>query len=334
MKKLLRAFKAIADRSLLAAHCGSIGVGLIGVGGWGATNSLNIMRSRRFDIVGACDTQSEVALRFARQFGTKHYDKVEDLVRDASVRAVAITVPNHFHAELITIAADAGKHIFIEKPLASSPDLCLKIDKYCRERNVVLLVGHQVRRDPAFRTIKHILDTGLLGRPLFVHGACTLDGQRRNDWRRDTLACPCGSMEQLGVHLIDVLLYLFGKPKSTTGWCRNIPHGSLMLDWGCISVSFEAGVRATISTSFSSPQCLRLELYFEGGRITTDGQTMWISQGLAGSRKVKPKGISGGVAQFVEFADCIERGVQPETGGKEATAVMEVVSSILLGKEE
>jgi predicted dehydrogenase len=135
-------------------------------------------------------------------------------------------------------------------------------------------------------------------------------------------------MEQLGVHLIDVLISLFGLPQEMHGWSENIPCLSDAPDWGHVSLSFDHGIHAAISTSFSAPKHLRMEFFFDRGHLATDGQTLWITHGNLKSKTIKPKGIRGGVAQFVEFADCIEHDQEPETSAVAAAAVMDAVSSI------
>lgn len=194
-------------------------------------------------------------------------------------------------------------------------------------------VGHQVHLEPIFSEIKRILESGVLGVPLYAQSVYTLDRRFRNDWRQDADACPGGSMEQLGVHLIDVLLYLFGQPIDSHGWAENIPRVSDVPDWGFVSLAFNHGFHATISTSFSSPNHMHLEVFFDGGHLATDGKALRISRAGSKERKIIPKGLAGGVAQFIEFADCIEYGKEPEIGATQAAAVMDIVRSIYSGKE-
>ena len=319
---------ALLNRFTLKANRGSIGIGLIGVGGWGTTTATNVMRCRRFNIFGVYDKREQTACRFADRFNTKYVETIDELLVNPNIQAIAATVPNQFHEEVVRAVADAGKHIFIEKPLASSPETCRELGKYCQEKGVVLQVGHQMHREPLFCEMKRILEDGDLGKPLYAQAVYTLDRRSRDDWRQDADVCPGGSMEQLGVHLIDVLFYLFGLPLTMHGWAKNIPRRSDEPDWGCVSLSYMHNVRAVLSTSFSSPKYMRLEVFFDGGHLVTDGQTLWIYRSGSNTRKIRPKGLAGGVAQFIEFADCIELGREPETGATRAAAVMDAVHSI------
>ncbi|MCP4541866.1 MAG: Gfo/Idh/MocA family oxidoreductase [Chloroflexi bacterium] len=328
MRDLRQVLVTVYNRFALKANRGTIGIGLIGIGGWGASNAVSIMRCQRFNILGVYDIETQFARRFAGRYNTKCYSQFDDLLNDSDVQAIAVTVPNQFHADVVKAAADAGKHIFVEKPLASHPDVCRELGQYCRERQVILQIGHQMRREPVFREMKHILGSGVLGQPLYAQAVYTLDRQSRDDWRQDADLCLGGSMEQLGVHLIDVLIYLFGLPKHTQGWAENTPRCLDAPDWAHVSMSFAHNLHASVSTSFSTPRHMRLEVFFDGGHLVTDGQVLWTSHDGLNVEKVKPKGLTGSVAQFIEFANCIKHGHKPETGMAEAVAVMEVVCSV------
>jgi predicted dehydrogenase len=291
------------------------------------------MRSRRFNIVGAYDQKAQSSRRFANRFRTKCFEGLDELLDDPSVKAIAATVPNQFHADIVKSAADAGKHVFIEKPLASDPEICRELGLYCRDKGIVLQVGHQMRREPVFREMNRILKGGALGQPLYAQAVYTLDRRSRVDWRQDAGSCPGGSMEQLGAHLIDAVIYLFGLPTGTQSWSENIPRVSDAPDWGSVSLSFDHDFHSVISTSFSSPVHMRMEVFLTGGHLSTDGHTLWIDRPGSDTRRIKPRGLAGGVAQFIEFADCIECGKETETGAAEAAAVMDIVSSIHEGKK-
>lgn len=320
--------RAAYNRLTLKADRGPTGIGLIGIGGWGSTNAANIMRSRRFNIVGVFDQRAQPAERFAGKYGTKRYESIEEMLKDPAVQAVAATIPNQFHADVVKAAADAGKHVFMEKPLAVYPEACRELGDYCDTRGVILQVGHQMHREPVFREIKRVVEGGSLGKALNAQAVYTLDRRARDDWRRDAASCPGGSMEQLGAHIIDVLIYLFGAPLDTESWAENIPAVSDGLEWGCVMMTFEKDIHAAVSTSFSSPQYLRFEIQFDKGKLVTDGKTVRTERTGSAPKIIKPRGRAGSIDQFIEFADCIENGRKPETGADQAAMIMDVVGAI------
>lgn len=328
MRNPTQLIRAVHDRLTLRASGGSIGVALVGVGGWGASNAASIMRSRRYTIRGVFDVQPAQSANFCKRFGTARYDSLEQLLQAPEVQAVCLTTPNPYHVELVKACADAGKHIFVEKPLASLPEDCAELGRYCRDRSVLLQVGHQMRQEPAFREMKRLLDSGVFGTPLYAQGICALERRQREDWRSDRRACPGGSMEQLGIHLVDALLYLLGAPCSSNGWRRNDADGGSKLDWTAVSMTFENQARATVSASFSAPQRTSLELFLERGRLLMDGPHLWTARDSGPLRRVKLAGERGAIRQFKAFADSIETGKAPETGAAEAQAVMTVIQSV------
>lgn len=328
MRNPTQLIRAVHDRLTLSASGGSIGIALVGVGGWGASNAASIMRSRRFTVRGVYDVQPAQSANFCKRFGTTRYDSLERLLQAPEVQAVCLTTPNPYHVELVKACADAGKHIFVEKPLASMPEACAELGAYCQARGVLLQVGHQMRQEPAIREMKRVLEGGQLGSPLYAQGVCALERRQREDWRNDSRACPGGSMEQLGIHLVDALVYLLGPPCFFSGWRRDTGDSGSKLDWTGVSITFRDRVRAAVSASFSAPQRTALEVFLERGRIFTDGKRLWIANESGTIRRIKTPGEPGSIRQFRAFADCIETGLAPEAGAAEAQAVMTVIQSV------
>lgn len=328
MRNLKAIVRALHDRYTLRPRAGNIGIGLIGIGGWGGTNAANIMRSRRFCIRGAFDVNESALERFGGRFGVEGFDSAEALFSCPEVEAVCITVPNHLHGPLIRAAADAGKAIFVEKPLASTVEECRALEMYCAERGGLLQVGHQMRRDPVFRALKGLLDSGDLGDAIYSQGVYTAPGGNQDTWRGDADCCPGGSMEQIGIHLIDTLIYLHGLPLKSGGWARNIPRTSGGPDCGNVSLTFERNIRANVTSIYGTARHFSLNVFCTGGVISTDGSCLLIAGYNQKATRRRIAGIPGGVAQFTAFAECIERGIPPETGATEAIAVMNVIQSM------
>ena len=138
-------------------------------------------------------------------------------------------------------------------------------------------------------------------------------------------------MEQLGVHLIDVLVALLGEPTAFEGWQRNRTQGAASPEWIGVQATFPGEVRATVCTSFSSLPRLYMEFIFEKGYLTTNGKSIRLSRTGQRTMTIRPRGVEGGLAQFLEFADCVEQGRSPATGASEAATVMAIVESVHAG---
>jgi len=323
---LKKFFKKIYNRLVINPHYGEIGIGLIGIGGWGRKNALEIMRSNEYNVIGIYDVNKALSEQFGKEFNITVFNSYESLLNRIDIEAVAITVPNNYHSEYIYKACEKHKHVFIEKPLTSDPESCKILGNLCDQKDLILFVGHQIRREPVFLEIKKILNKNEIGMPIHVQGINTIKRTTPNDWRNDRSACPGGSMEQLGIHLIDLLIYLFGKPVKKCGWQKNIPYNG-KADWAMISMLFNNDISACISTSFSTINHFELKIFCENGKIIADRSKLMIITN--NKRKIyKPSGISGSRAQFHEFAQCIRTGARPQTDWKVAAEVMEISSSI------
>jgi len=117
-------FRRFVRRLVYRPHAGNIGIGLVGVGGWGWSNACQIMKTGRFDIRGFYDTDPEICRRFSSVFDVRYFDDYEIMLAEEGIEAVAISTPNFTHVPLVSLATDAGKHIFVEKPLASGSEQC------------------------------------------------------------------------------------------------------------------------------------------------------------------------------------------------------------------
>jgi len=321
-----RYWNSFKNRFFLKSDSGPLGVGVVGIDGWGLVNAISLMKSGRYTIKGIYDLNQTAAQRFAGRYRVPVYESYESMLADTSIDCVVLSVPNPVHEDMVSQAAMADKHVFVEKPLASNPMVCGQLVNICTDRNLTLMVGHQMGREPEFRAMKRIIDAGTLGDPIKARGIRTIN-KVNTDWRDDPLACPGGSMEQLGVHLIDVMVSFFGKPTSYSGRNKNIPQRNTGHDWGYIEMQFEGGVSGVVESSFSSESRLEFEIVFTEGRLQFDGKQL-ILHGDNQEQRVKAKGIDGSVDQFVEFADCVERGKTPETDGVRAQLVMEVVQAV------
>lgn len=314
----------VYSRVTLRAQKGDIGIGLVGVGGWGMHNAVAVMRSGRYSIRAVTSVPNSQAQAFARRYKVDWHASLEELLARTDIEAVALTIPNPLHPYMVRASADAGKHIFVEKPLASDAEECQVLGEYCRQRNVILTVGHQVRRQPAFRQIKKILSSGQLGTPVYAKGIRAIC-RKVKDWRQDAQACPKGSMEQLGIHMVDAMIYLFGSPESCEGRCYNIPFQKSGAEWGQVTLHFPHNVTGTVVSSFSAPNRFAFSIHCQNGTLEYNGQLLRL-ESPEGICNLPISGVDGSVAQFLEFADCIKNNTQPETDAMAAQIAVAAIS--------
>src|SRR3972149_4270853 len=139
-------------------------VACIGMGWWSDVLADAIKRSGKLKIV-ACYSRSEQKRQaFAAKYDCRALSSYEAVLADSAVEAVINTTPNDAHLETTRAAAAAGKHVFLDKPIANTVSDGRAITEICRKAGVVLALGYQRRRESHFRWVKRQIDDGVFGK--------------------------------------------------------------------------------------------------------------------------------------------------------------------------
>src|SRR4051794_8499346 len=139
----------------------------IGVAGLGFASTLSIpalASHPQLRITAAADLRADARERFASEFGAETFASVEALCRSPNVDAVYVSVPNALHAEVAVLAAEHGKHVLVEKPMALTLDECSAMVDAADRAGVVLVYGHTHSYNPPIRKLREIVRGGDLGR--------------------------------------------------------------------------------------------------------------------------------------------------------------------------
>ena len=161
-------------------------VACIGMGWWSDVLADAIKRSDKIEIV-ACFTRSEdKRTAFAKKYGCKAVASYEAVLADKSIEAIVNTTPNDVHLPTTKQAAEAGKHVFLDKPIANNVTEGRAITEICRNAGVVLGMGYQRRRESHFRWIRREIDAGRFGRVVNAEANISRDRLGKidlNSWR-------------------------------------------------------------------------------------------------------------------------------------------------------
>jgi phthalate 4,5-cis-dihydrodiol dehydrogenase len=141
-----------------------VGLGIAGLGGAGAAMVIAAARHRGVTLAAAADLNEPPRAAFARDFNARAYADIRALCEDPAVEAVYIATPHQFHAEHAILAAERGKHIVLEKPMALTLADCDRIIDAVERAGVRMIVGHTHAFDPAVRKMREIVASGELGR--------------------------------------------------------------------------------------------------------------------------------------------------------------------------
>jgi len=144
-------------------------VGVIGVGQMGSLHARVYTQMPHVDLVAIADPQTGNCTRVAESLGVKHtFSNYQDLLKMKGIDAVSICTPDELHRDPVIAAAQAGKHIMLEKPLATNLKEAQEIVEVVNETKVKLMVGHLLRFDPRYALVKEAIDRGDLGNIIYI----------------------------------------------------------------------------------------------------------------------------------------------------------------------
>ena len=181
-----------------------------------------------------------------------------------------LATPHSTHAEQIAAAAEAGKHVFVEKPLGLSRAECERAVAVCAERKVTLAVGYNWRFQPALREVKRMLEDGRLGKLLHVEGNfCGPSAYRfrGEHWRQDRDEVPAGGMTGRGVHVVDAMLYLAGAIDSVYAQSFRLAQDFGIDDTTSMLFRFKGGATGYLGTIIASAETWRMQVFGSKGWV-------------------------------------------------------------------
>lgn len=226
-----------------------VGFGVVGVGTWGDIHARIFKTDPRSKLVAICDKDEKRAKEAAQRYGApKYYTDVAEMVKNPEIKAVSVATPDFAHKDVAVAAAKAGKHILVEKPLATTSADCKEIIEAARASKVKLMVDYHNRFNPVFTQAREAVLSGELGK--VVHGDIK---------HSDTLAIilailpwasKSSAMWFLGSHAVDILRWVVNDEVARV-FCVT-PHTGVLKEHG-----------------IESPDCFQTILEFSNGAVFT-----------------------------------------------------------------
>jgi predicted dehydrogenase len=306
-------------------------VACIGMGWWSDVLADAIVRSGKLRIA-ACYTRSETKRRaFAAKYGCTAAPSYEAVLEDRGIDAIINTTPNNVHLETTRLAATAGKHIFLDKPIANSVAEGLAITEACQSAGVVLAIGYQRRRESQFRWIRRRIDEGRFGRLVNAEANISRDRLGKIDlgsWRYTAEGMPGGVMLQIAIHYVDVLSYLIGPVRAVSAQLAQLVLPGDNPDVASMILEHDGGALSTVNASYASAsEHYVMNVYGKEASAYYD-----LQQGLRflkrGSDRAEAVAVTSNdtyVEELEEFAAAVRGDASPEMGGAGATESLAVI---------
>ena len=267
----------------------------------------------------------------------KWYDKAEDLIHDPDVNAIYIATPPNAHCELTAKAAEAGKPVYVEKPMARTLSECKQMISVCKKANVPLYVAYYRRMLPNFIKLKQLIESGIIGKVRLVkielyktvepNIVANSEATTSSNWRINPKISGGGYFFDLAAHQLDYLDFVFGAIQSVNGYAGNQAGLYSAADIVTSHFTFKNGIQGVGSWCFSvDEKAVKDELTIIGseGKLSIPffGKPEIILEKSGQKRKEPfnfdlPKHIQQPLIQTI-VDDLLGRGICPSTGDSAA----------------
>ena len=315
-------------------------VGVVGLGYWGPNLARNFDALQGCKLSWCCDGRPEARERFDTTFpGARFTEHLEDLLADPSLDAVVVATPVPTHSELAVRVLEAGKHCFVEKPIALTVAEAERVLAAQRESGRVLMVGHLLEYHPGVRQLKQIVDSGELGDVHYIYSNRLNLGKLRTDEN---------ALWSLGAHDVSVLLHLAGEEPYELA-----AHGECYVQPGIEDVvfcfmRFPSGLSAHMQLSWLDPHKERRFTVVGSKRMATfddmelerkltiydkgfDGKTGSWGEYITRSGDIYSPRVTNAEPLRLEcehFLECVRSGATPLSDGNSGLRVVRVLEGL------
>ncbi|QDV67539.1 Putative 4,5-dihydroxyphthalate dehydrogenase [Rosistilla carotiformis] len=339
----------------------SIGFGIIGCGMIANFHAKALNDAPGVELVACCARDLEKAKAFGEPLGIACYGSVEEMLADPKVAAVSIATPSGAHMEPALLAAEAGKHVVVEKPLEVTLERCDKIIDACDKAGVKLGVTLQSRFHKSSQLIKQAVDGGRFGTitmgDAYVKWFRTQEYYDSGAWRGTWELDGGGALMNQAIHTVDLLTWMMGPVTEVTACTGTLAHERIEVeDVAVATVRFESGALGVIEASTAAfPGSLkRIEISgtigtavleeediktWEFAEMTDEDrrvQEEMIGKNKTGGGAADPAAIGhhGHTAVFTDVAQAIESGETPLVDGREGRRSVEIILAIYKASQE
>ncbi len=199
-----------------------------------------------------------------REQGLEPLADLDTALARSDIDAVVLTTPNPVHEEQVIACANAGKHVFCEKPFGLTAASARRSVAAVEKAGVQLGIGHERRFEPAVVALKSAIDAGELGTIMHAEAAFSHDkliGVPKDDWRTSKAVSPAAGMTAMGIHLSDMMISFFGRVKTVQAMTASRSLGWETGDVVTAQLGFEAGMTATLSAVLHTPHFIRMHVF-------------------------------------------------------------------------
>jgi len=302
-----------------------IRIGLLGAGFMGGTHAAAYSQLPGARLVAVADANRALADALAAKYSASAYYEIEALLADPNVDAVDVCLPTFLHERCVVGAANAGKHLLCEKPIALSLEQVDNMLAAVNKAGVIAMVGQVIRFWPEYVAIRRLLKEGTLGTPKAAHAVRLSAPPAWGNWFKDPKLSGGGVLD-LHIHDLDYTYWLLGMPSSVYAVGVQSPTGA----WDHVSTSLTcSGVPAFVEGSLSMPEGFPFQMLYRligseatveyrfrvlgqvGERSQAETELMLYRPGKP-AEKVATEAGDAYAREIEYYVGCVAAGKQPE----------------------
>lgn len=345
----LKAGTASAQSPIPSGPQRKLGYAIVGLGSYATRQIIpqfaNCAHSRLVALVSGTPEKlarygTEYSIPERNRYSYADFDKIRD---NPDIDIVYVVLPNSLHAEYVVRAAQAGKHVMCEKPMATSVAEARTMIAACRKANRLLMIGYRSRFEPYNRLAIDLARSSHVGPTRIITAEHGFDAQP-NQWRLDKPMSGGGSLMDIGIYSLNAARYLTGEEpvqvSAIESTDRSDPRFRTVEDRIDFMLRFPSGIIANCVSSYSSNhngyRVIGTKGYIDMEPATPyEGQRMTIRKDGQTTPRVLPAPLANQfVGQLDHLSDCIKTGRTPIVPGEEGLADMRVIEAIYRAARE
>jgi len=329
-------------------------VGVVGVGGMGLNHVKALKEIVQAELVAVADINAETAAKVGKEYDATPYDDHKKMIAEAGVDAVCVATPHPLHPVVANDAMDAGKHVFTEKPIASTVRQADSMIECAKSNGVILAVMYQQRTSAVNQEVKRMISDGEIGEiyraSLIAAGVRTQAYYDSGEWRGTWKLEGGGVLLNQSPHDIDRFQWFVGMPKRVTGLIKTAMHKIEVEDFATAILEYPNGAVATVQVNtIDIPSVSRYEICGTKARVLIEGgkarlavpeqpldQFISTCEEAWGSMKSEwkdievPKKPSGHVEMIRDFVMAVIENRPPLVDGEEGRNSLEIANAVIL----
>lgn len=314
---------------------------ICGAGNWGRRLIESVQgRSGKITFAAAVTRDPAGQRQLGERYGLALTNSYADMLADRAIDAVVLATPHSQHAAEIAAAAEASKHVFVEKPFTLTRASAEAAIGACRDARITLHVGFNRRYAPTYAEMVKRIAAGAIGSVRHIEGNFSGPPSYQTEsgnWRSNQLESPGGAMTARGVHVLDGMVNIAGPVAKLFAFSERLQHDIDVDDTTACLMHFAGGATGALTTLHATSAVYRIQAFGSRGALEMRGETELIVSDLAGNDEaLRFESVDKERAELEAFADAAAAGVNfviaPEQIVNVVAATEAVVKSARSGK--